>query len=315
MFSHRLFIVALSLIVSGCQFGEDSQAFGTVERERFTLSATADQVITEVYAEQGQTLQQGDPILQLDPQLQQPRVAQAQAQFQQAQARLSELQNGNRQQQIASAKAEQQQAQIELAEAQRQLRRQQALVQQQLVSEQQLEQYQLAVDVAEQRLARATQQYQLLREGSRTEVLRQAEAAVANAQAAVTEQQRLLDQLTVRAPRAALVDDILYYRGERVHSGTPVVSLLAPDSAYVRVYLPQAWLSDYQVGDQVQLTVDGRQQPLTGTIRWISAEASFTPNFALHQQERARLMYLAEITLSGDVTLPSGTPVQLHHNG
>ena len=47
-----------------------------------------------------------------------------------------------------------------------------------------------------------------------------------------------------------------------------------------------------------------------GTVRWVSADASFTPYFALTEHDRSRLSYLAEIDLPGAAGLPSGVPLQ-----
>ena len=41
--------------------------------------------------------------------------------------------------------------------------------------------------------------------------------------------------------------------------------------------------------------VDGISEAIPGKVRYVSAQASFTPYFALTQQDRSRLAYLAEI--------------------
>ena len=61
----------------------------------------------------------------------------------------------------------------------------------------------------------------------------------------------------------------------------------------------------------VRVVVDGVTEPLTGRLRWISKEPAFTPYYALNEQDRARLVYLAEIDLpDGAQDLPSGLPLQ-----
>ena len=59
--------------------------------------------------------------------------------------------------------------------------------------------------------------------------------------------------------------------------------------------------------------VDGIAEAIPGKVRYVSAQASFTPYFALTQQDRSRLAYLAEITLEGAqaTMLPAGVPVQV----
>ena len=59
--------------------------------------------------------------------------------------------------------------------------------------------------------------------------------------------------------------------------------------------------------------VDGLDVPISGHVRWISAEPAFTPYYALNQEERARLMYLAEVQLPAEsaASLPAGLPAQV----
>ena len=62
-----------------------------------------------------------------------------------------------------------------------------------------------------------------------------------------------------------------------------------------------------------QSAVDGRAERLQGTVRFVSAEAAFTPYYALTQQDRSRLAYLAEITLDDPAAqaLAAGLPIQV----
>jgi HlyD family secretion protein len=52
---------------------------------------------------------------------------------------------------------------------------------------------------------------------------------------------------------------------------------------------------------------------LNGVVRFVSADAAFTPYYALTQEDRSRLSYLAEIDLPDDAArdIPSGVPVQV----
>ena len=89
--------------------------------------------------------------------------------------------------------------------------------------------------------------------------------------------------------------------------------LLADGVPYARVYVPEPLRAEYRPGAQVNLRVDGVEAPLQGIVRFVSAEASFTPYYSLTQKDRTRLSYLAEITV-GDpraADLPAGVPVQV----
>jgi HlyD family secretion protein len=66
-------------------------------------------------------------------------------------------------------------------------------------------------------------------------------------------------------------------------------------------------------GRVVTVAIDGIAARLAGKVRYVSAEAAFTPYYALTQKDRARLSYLAEITLDDPraAALPVGVPVQV----
>jgi HlyD family secretion protein len=77
------------------------------------------------------------------------------------------------------------------------------------------------------------------------------------------------------------------------------------------VYVPESLRSQYQAGVTVQVHADGVAQLLAGQVRYISAQAAFTPYYALTQQDRGRLSYLAEISLPDADEIPAGLPVQV----
>ncbi len=68
-------------------------------------------------------------------------------------------------------------------------------------------------------------------------------------------------------------------------------------------------------GSEALLTVDGISSAFKGRIRFISSVASFTPYYALSENDRSRLMFVAEIDLLEEAAkkLPLGIPVQMLH--
>jgi HlyD family secretion protein len=81
---------------------------------------------------------------------------------------------------------------------------------------------------------------------------------------------------------------------------------------YARVYVPSSVRVKFVPGIEVPVHVDGLDQILTGKVRWVSSDPSFTPYYALTEDERSRLMYLAEIDLPDSAqTLPTGVPAQV----
>ncbi|ALZ76210.1 HlyD family efflux transporter periplasmic adaptor subunit [Rheinheimera sp. F8] len=307
----KLVLLSLCVAMVACQPQEPPSAFGTLERERVLLTAPATELILTQSALVGSKIKAGQVLLQLDPKLQQLKVDKASAEVQRAQAALELLLQGNRAEQIAAAAARLAQAKLRRADSERQLNRAKQLRVQKLVAQAELDAAELSSQLAQAQYADAAQQLQELQAGSRPEQVSQARFALESAQQSLNVERKLLADLTLVASRDGVLEDLPYHIGERVPQGA-VLAVIAADAApYARVYLPQTALSQFRIGQQVQIRVDGQSQPIAGIVRKIATEASFTPYFALHQAERAHLMYVTEISLHTELTLATGLPVQL----
>ncbi len=307
----NLVLLSFCTALAACQPQEPPSAFGTLERERVLLTAPATELILTQSALEGSTVKAGQVLLQLDPRLQQLKVDKANAEVQRAQAALDLLLQGNRAEQIAAAAARLEQAKLKRADSERQRNRASQLRQQRLIAQAELDAAELSSQVARAQFADAAQQLQELQAGSRPEQVSQARFALESAQQSLNVELKLLADLTLVASRDGVLEDLPYHIGERVPQGA-VLAVIAADSApYARVYLPETALAQFKPGQQVRVYADGQTAFFAGTVRKIATEASFTPYFALHQAERAQLMYVTEISFNADVTLPTGLPVQL----
>ena len=146
--------------------------------------------------------------------------------------------------------------------------------------------------------------------GTTPEELRQVEAALAAAEAQASFSQIGVERQDLYAPVAGVIDKILVELGERPPAGSTLAVLLDSARSYARVYVPQHLRSQISAGDRLEIRVDGVNNPLEGRVRWVSADASFTPYFALTEHDRSRLSYLAEIDLSDAGHLPAGLALQ-----
>jgi HlyD family secretion protein len=302
----------LLLLLSACSKAPHTTAFGTLERDRITLSATASELITAVYVKKGQQVKKGDVLLQLDNRRQLFRVEQAKAEMDMQKAALELLRLGSRTEQTAAAAARVNSALALYQEAAKNYQRQLEVKQRGLQGQAAVDSALAQRDSSKAQLDNAKQQLAELEHGNRPQQIQQAEFQLVAATTLYQQQQLLLDDLTIKASRDAVVDDLPWKLGERVNSAAIVAVLQADSIPYARVYLPEPYLSQLKVGDHVQLTVDHLTQTLSGKIRQISAEATFTPYYALNQKERSRLMFLTEIDLDASAAaLPTGLPVQL----
>ena len=264
----HLIYLPIILLFAGCTAEEGNRAMGLIERDRIILSAPVTEQISSIQVKEGQQVNAGDLLLQLDPRHAQWLINQRQATLTQAQAKLKQLQTGTRLEQLAAANAAM-----------------------------------LAVQ--------AQAQWLELKKGTRSEEVVQAQAQADAAQASLADAQQSLAELSIRAPKAGVVDVLPWKLGDRVAANVQLVTLLASDRLYARVYLPATALGKINRGDTVAVWIDGYEHPVTGTVRNIRSSPAFTPYFALNERDRARLMYLTEIDLPIDANLPNGLGVEV----
>ena len=301
------------LLVAGCAKEGPVEVHGTVERDRLELIAESNERIVEIAVHEGDRVSPGALLVRQEAGTAQPRIDQARAALLEAQRRLADLEQGPRQREIDEARAALGGAESELQTAQSEFARVQTLVQRKLLSESNLDQARAARDSARAGRDAARARYELLKQGTRTEQVAEARAAVQRAAAALAEVETIASRYTVTAPRAALVEALPYKLGERPAAGRPVAILLADGVPYARVYVPEPLRTKFIAGTKVEAAVDGHAERIQGTVRYVAAEAAFTPYFALTQKDRSRLAYLAEITLDDPAAqaLPAGMPVQV----
>lgn len=313
LFPRPLFAIlaASSLLLAGCNGDESNVALGELQRDRVALTATANEVLVDLPVAQGTFVKKGTVLAQLDPTQQQAIVNQAHAEVQKAKANLVKLRNGAREEEIAKARASVAGAKAELVEAENNFQRYKDLTGRGTTSQAQLDSARAGRDAASASLKSAEQQLKELVTGTRPEDLEIAEAELAAAQASLETQKKILADLTVTASRDGILDNLPWNLGERVTVGSPIAVILAGDAPYARVYVPEPHRVKLNEGDKLQVRIDGLDDPIEGSIRWISSDPSFTPYYALNQSERARLMYVAEVQLPDSASdLPNGVPAQ-----
>ncbi|MDR0781993.1 MAG: HlyD family efflux transporter periplasmic adaptor subunit [Pseudomonadales bacterium] len=302
---------ALALL-SACSGDEPAQALGTLERDRLTLVATASEIIVEQPVKEGSTVRKGELIVQLDTTRQQAAVARAEAELAAQSALLEKLRQGPRPEEFDAATARVDSIRAALKASQQNLARVESLVAQRTAAQAELDNARAQHDSNAANLRDAQAQLALLRAGTRAEDLRQSEAQLQALEAQLASAKLSLAELTLRAPRDAVLDRLPWQTGERMSAGATVAVLLSAGAPYARVYLPEMQRATLAVGATVQVLVDGTPEPFSGTVRWIALDPAFTPYYALNRSERTRLVYLTEISLPASAAaLPAGLGAQL----
>ncbi|MEO8366410.1 MAG: biotin/lipoyl-binding protein, partial [Pseudoxanthomonas sp.] len=224
-----LALVAFSALgLSACK-DSAPQVLGTLEWDRITLPAPVAEKIVRIDVREGQQVDAGAPLLQLEPVRTQSQLAAVQAQAQQSREALSELEAGPRSEDIAQARANVAAAQAQAVDARAYYNRLQPLGRQKLVAAADVDRARAAAGNAEAQV-RAVQAALLeLERGTRSEQVAQGRSAVAAAEAQAATQVVSLEKLNVIAPRAGRIDSLPYKLGDQAPVGSPLAILLVGD--------------------------------------------------------------------------------------
>jgi HlyD family secretion protein len=309
----RSFALFSLFLLASCSSRHDQQVLGTLERDRLELIAEVSEPIVEVMHREGEAVKAGSVLVVLDPKAMNTRLDQARAVRSAAEHRLAELVKGPRAQEIREAQAALEAARSTAATEAAEFQRTQNLFADHLVPRAELDQAQTRRDSAVSAQRQAEARLNLLLEGTRIEAVEQAQAQLRQAEAELAQLQISADRLRITAPRDGRIEALPYKLGERPPAGAPVVVMLADGIPYARVYVPEDRRARLTSGTHVSVHIDGVAQVLAGVVRFVSAEAAFTPYYALTQEDRTQLSYLAEIDITDARAreLPSGIPVQV----
>ena len=312
MRSPRTFAPALVLVfAAGCAGDRDAPLLGSLEWDRVEVLAELAEPVVRWAVAEGDRVHTGDVLLELDTTRQRARVAPARANLAEAEARLAELAHGARAETIQAARANLARARAAQADAEAEYVRISGLRERELVSPAALDQARAIRDQRRAETEAAEAALTELTAGTRPEQIEQASAAVEAAKAALAEAELTLERLTVRAPRAGVVDALPFRPGDQPPVGAAVVSLLVGDAPYARVFVPAPKRTGLERGDRFVVRVEGVERDLTATLRTVRSEPSFTPYYALAGDDSTRLVYRAELLLEGDglLDLPAGLPL------
>ena len=288
------------------------QVLGTLERDRVSLPAPISEPILAIEVREGDNVAAGAVLVRLDDARSRATLASASSEVQRLTDALAELDAGARSEEREQARAQVASAIAQERNARLERERVDALVTRGLVARAQADAARAAHDSATAAVRTTRAALALLENGTRSERIAQAQAALATAQATADRVALDLERLQIRAPRAGLVDSLPYEVGDQPPAGAPLVNLLVGEAPYARVYVPQTLRARVKVGDAVGVVFEGETRVWQGTVRMIRNEPTFTPYYALHGDDAARLSYIAEVQLGADAAaLPVGLPLRV----
>ncbi len=279
----------------------DLVASGFVEARQVVVAPEVGGPVVAVNVAEGDEVQAGDVLFELDPDLVDIQEQQAQAALDAAYARLDQLQSGARPEQLAALATGVDEARgaLDAAEAALQAAESAAVgavdgtaaATLLAAARARANGARAGLDLAQARLTQA-------QAGPSEPLLRAAEAGVRQAEARLATVDVQREKLTVRAPISGTVSQVLLKIRETAAVGRPGMRLARLDPLTLTVYVPEDELGRVEVGQEVEVRVDGYPDDVfDGQIVAIAGEAEFTPRNVQTREERSNLVFAVRISL------------------
>ena len=247
---------------------------GRLEAKEFDVASKLPGRVAEVYAQEGDQVQQGQTLALLDTRELDARFNQAEAQVDQAR------QSKN------FALAVVRQRKSELALAKKNLQRSKNLYQNRSIPLVQLQQIETTVLSAEAGVAAAEAQV----------VMQEAaiKAAIAQTDTIKSHQQDSI----LQAPITGRVLYRLVEPGEVIGMGGRILTVLDLTDVYMNLYLPTTQAGNVAIGAEAKIILDARpNETIPAKVIFVAPRAQFTPRQVETRSEREKLMFRVKVKI------------------
>ncbi|MDE3163232.1 MAG: efflux RND transporter periplasmic adaptor subunit [Acidobacteriota bacterium] len=283
---------------------------GNIEAHESLVSFRVQGRIVGLPVEEGQQVEAGTLLAQLEDGDYRQKVKIDEAGVQVHQSNLTLALAGTRQQEINAAQQAVVDARAEMAQRKLDSARAENLFAKDEGTAQERDQAATALKRAQATCEAAEQRYNEAVEGTRKEDIAIARANLNQAQQSLGLSRVTLGYTVLRAPNAGVITVRQAELGEVVSPGTPVVTVADLDHVWLRAYIAETDLARVHWGQEVTVTTDsfpGRK--FRGRISFISSAAEFTPKSVQTYQERVTLVYRIKMDLDNpDHALKPGMP-------
>jgi len=287
---------------------------GNIEAHESLVSFKVQGRIVDLPVEEGQSVEQGTLLAQLDDADYKQKVRIDEANVHVRESNLALTLAGTREQEVKASQQTMFDAQADLQEKKLDYDRAQRLFSKDEVSAQDRDLADTALKRAEATFRAAQQRYNEAVEGSRKEDIVIARANLREAHANRGLSRVNLEYTTLRAPFAGVITVRQAELGEVVVPGTPVVTLADLDHIWLRAYVAETDLGRIRWGQEATITTDtypGKQY--RGRVSFISSTAEFTPKSVQTYKERVTLVYRIKIDIDNpNHELKPGMPADAH---
>ena len=294
-------IIFLSLPILFCiscnKKEKDFDATGIFEATEITVSAQASGEVQQLDITEGQSLDSGARVGQIDVY----QLVQKQNELEAAKQQIyaNKAATDSRQLDLNKQLASLQQ---QISHAQRERQRLARLVQDGAVARKLLDDINDQISLLQRQLEATRDQFRSTN-ASLADQIKGFQAQMKGVEAQQRQLERQIQNATIVAPKSGVMLEQLVKAGEFVGVGKPLFKLAQMDHLYLRAYVTSAQLKSVMLGQKAKVYADyggGQQQEYEGKVAWISSRSEFTPKTIVTDDERADLVYAVKILIKND---------------
>jgi ABC exporter DevB family membrane fusion protein len=226
--------------------------------EEIRVSSELSGRLKTVRVEEGDRVQRGQVLAEIENDDYRARVAAAGAELAQREAELRRTVNGARTQERREAEASMQAAKAVLDNSKSEAERRRGLADRNVISRDEAERYERGYQVARAQYEQAAQHFALIDAEARDEDRAHAEAMVATALAQLAEARAILEKSYIRAPINGVILRKLRHNGESVSTqfDSPIITMADDSVLRVRLDVDESDVSKLRVGQRAYVTAE-----------------------------------------------------------
>lgn len=302
-----------SLIIAGCGEKKDPNkltASGTIESTNVTISTIVGGQVIEILVKEGDKVNKGDLLAEIDPYLLNIQLRQAEANVESANAQLKLLLSGARKEDIRASENQLSQAKTNLDQAKTDRDRMQALFESNTITKKQYDDAVSRYDITVAQYNSSKENLQKLRNMSRPEEIENARANLKRNIASADLLRQNIEDCKIYAPSSGIISKKYIEVGEIVTPTSSILKLSHLETVNLVIYINEVDLSRVKLGQKTDIRTDASKDKIyTGNIIFISPEAEFTPKNIQTQDERTKLVFAVKIEIPNDqLELKPGMP-------
>lgn len=269
-------------------------ATGYVEGEFVLIAPIETAAVAQIAVRRGQRVVAGAVLADMQRRDAEITLAQAEAEYAEAEAHLADLQLGKRPEEIAVIAAALASARAQSEEASRNASRLVRLAESGSATTAERDEAETAKAIAVARVAETEADLAVANLPARPQAIAAAEAVLRRTDAARNHAEWALDNRRLVAPAAGEITDILRRPGEVAGPSSPVLSLLPDGAVKLRLYAPAPSVAGLKVGGLLAVRCDGCAEGLTAQISYIADQPEFTPPVIYSLENRQKLVVMIE---------------------